>query len=51
MTFFNQRNVCYSKIPGKKNDTNLHFSNNYKGLLKSVFPKTASVTNGKVPLL
>lgn len=35
----------------EKNDTNLHFSDNYNGLLKCVFPKTASATNGKVPLL
>lgn len=35
----------------KINGTNLHFSNNYDGLLKCVFPKTASVTNGKVLLL
>lgn len=34
-----------------QSDTNLNHSNNYKGLFKSIFPKTVSVVKRKVPLL
>lgn len=52
MTLFNQKNACHGRVPGgKKNDTDLNLSNNYKGLFKGIFPKTVSVTKRKIPLL